>query len=673
MKTMKRVGSVATGALMLGAAMSGAVSAAIDTTGMTTDFFYDSNYNPIVQIVLGEKGMATDAVAGGNVAGVLGNLAYMEGTTSAGGSASGQVVLGISARGATGKFEQSKRNSTWIAGDSPFHDRSDGLDFDNSAVSSSTLEEYKYGEFVQYSLACDQQQRTSAGILKKGTYNNVHCLFCHTLCLGQLENPSHDMEEYIVVDYTGMKWYEDGLDRSDAEEMKLEIPSSKLKYVVELDEIPMGTIYDGTSSTKNEVDFEYRGKMILFGEEYFVKDISGTSKIYLAKGKVLDDVSSEGYTAEYMGYKFKVDHLIYSAEYQVAGILLDVEKPDGTVVQTQISKMANGIVDDIEIAGVYAEEADAVATASILVYDTTTNVVLEDGDELELGGETKDGWKVEITDGVYDGSSSPGLEASNVDVAEYDDMYGTVLENISVTYKDSHTSSNALGVDETIEFPTTYLLKFAGMRDNNYDTSPCSGAGDGNIIISTDGDSRAMISFTTDTGQRLDEVYIDMGPFDTDEMFIANGNVYEFETYDDSEVDDNQMKIELTDVLNGGTTELTASAVTSGVETLYQTAFVEAAENDVDISVTCDSNENDTDCFLAANGLSSVDILMDDSNRLYALSGATVSATGGAPGGNGTMLSIKPSVLGTTSDNQPDDATPEVKAGAQNLSKKRFK
>jgi len=106
MKTLKRVGSIATGAIMLGAAMSGAVSAAMDDTGLTQDFFYDADYNPVAQIVVGEKGMATDAVAAGNIAAVIGNLAYTSDEAQAGGSASGQVTLGISARGATGKFEQ---------------------------------------------------------------------------------------------------------------------------------------------------------------------------------------------------------------------------------------------------------------------------------------------------------------------------------------------------------------------------------------------------------------------------------------------------------------------------------------------------------------------------------------------------------------------------------------
>ena len=69
MKSMhvKQIGAMAPGAVMLGAALSGAVAAGLDTTGLTKDFFYDSDYSPLVQVVVGEKGMATDAVAAGNI------------------------------------------------------------------------------------------------------------------------------------------------------------------------------------------------------------------------------------------------------------------------------------------------------------------------------------------------------------------------------------------------------------------------------------------------------------------------------------------------------------------------------------------------------------------------------------------------------------------------------
>jgi hypothetical protein len=67
MKTLKKVGTIAAGALMVGAAIAGSASAGMDDTGLTKGFFYDAGYNPIVQIVVGEKGMATDAVAAGNI------------------------------------------------------------------------------------------------------------------------------------------------------------------------------------------------------------------------------------------------------------------------------------------------------------------------------------------------------------------------------------------------------------------------------------------------------------------------------------------------------------------------------------------------------------------------------------------------------------------------------
>ncbi|MFH0861192.1 MAG: S-layer protein, partial [Candidatus Altiarchaeota archaeon] len=378
MKSLRGIGTIATGAIMLGAALSGAVSAGLDTSGLTKDFFYDADYNPMVQIVVGEKGMATDAVAAGNIAATVGNLAYATKSTEVGvsGEAAGQVTIGVSALGATGKFKQNAASLGTLS--TAFYDDNIGLTFHTDAP------RYQPGEFISYSLACDTQQRAESGILQEATYNNVHCLFCATLCLTSLENPSHDFEESIFVDYSNMTWYEYGLYRDDAESLVLKLQKKTVDYIVDTDDVPMSLIGDDAASA---VDFEWRGKFILFGEEYYVKDIKSNDEIYLAKGKVLDDISSEGYTSEYLGYKFKIDHLIYSAEFQVAGILLDIEKPDGTVVQAQVSKMANGIVDDIEIAGIYAEEADQVATASLIVYDTTSNVKLEHGKDLEYGGE----------------------------------------------------------------------------------------------------------------------------------------------------------------------------------------------------------------------------------------------------------------------------------------------
>lgn len=606
MRTLKRVGSVAAGAVMLGAAISGAVSAGLDDTGLTEDFFYDSGYNPIVQIVVGEKGMATDSVAAGNIAAVIGNLAYTSGEAAvSGGSSSGAVVLGISARGATGKFEQSwnpSSSNTRIVkvnrnADSNYdvYNDNEGIYFNQSSGGSikgtGGIETYTRGEFVSYSLACDQQERTEAGILKKGTYNNVHCLFCQTLCLSQLENPEHEMEESIAVDYNKIMYFEDGLGKDEAEELVLKIKSKAVTYILDAGFIPMNKIETGTGTSAETIDFEWRGQFILFGEEFYVKDISGTDKIYLAKGKILDDISSEGYTSEYMGYKFKIDHLIYSAEYEVAGILLDVEKPDGTVVQTQISKMANGIVDDIEIAGVYAEEADAVATASIIVYDTTTNVLLEDGKDMEFGGEVKKYWKVTLT--------TARANATTVDVSDYESANGAgiVLSNVTIQYR----HSIELGVGEALEFPSTYKLMWDGLRTNDYVVSPCSGAGEGDILIERDEKYKMLISFTGDDGQRYNAVRMDQGPFDEGDMFIVDGAVYEYDSSEELTTDTTVRRLTLKDLLNGGkrTYDLDAIGQTTTF-TLYTYAFEDAVSNRETLTIEPDSERNDSDVYVGA-------------------------------------------------------------------------
>ena len=644
MKTLKRVGSIVAGAVMLGAAVSGAVSAGMDSTGLTKDFFYDAGYNPIVQIVVGEKGMATDAVAAGNIAAVIGNLAYKSAAaTASGGTSSGQVVLGVSAKGATGKYEQD--DSTGMinraAGSTAdFYDDNVGLDFTDLGVV-----EYERGEFVSYSLACDQQERTEAGILKKGTYNNVHCLFCETLCLSALQNPEHTMEESITVDYDKLHWYEAGLGSDDAEKLTLKMDSKAVTYNLDTGFIPMNKLTTDAAAPDNEVDFEWRGQFILFGEEFYTKNIQGNDKVYLAKGKILDDISSEGYTSEYMGYKFKIDHLIYSEEYKVAGILLDVEKPDGTVVQTQISKMANGIVDDIEIAGVYAEEADAVATASLIVYDTTTNVLLEDGKDMELGGEVKKYWKVTMTtcdadDACWD----------DVDISDYTEVgdggSGMVLENVTVQYR--HTVE--LGVGESLDFPSTYKLEFVGYRTNDFVESPCSGAGEGDIKVEREGKSRGLISFTGDDGQRYNGVYIDQGPFSRGDQFVIDGKVYEYDEASQPDNDLTTMKLTLKDLLGGGKNTYDLTSVTSdGPFTLSEYAFENAVENDDELpEITPTDNPDDTDVFIGVdNGPADITILYDGSDIYLFPNGAVSSPANAAGELDGAKIGINEAVFST--------------------------
>lgn len=531
---VKRIGTFVASTAMLGAALAAPVSAGMDMTGVDKGFFYDANLNPIVQIVVGEKGMATDAVAAGNVAATIGNLAYMEKTETFTPEyePEGQVVIETAAIGATGDYVQDDKPEENVTSGAAelliqnFFDKDEGFYF------SGGEKTYERGDFTQYALACEQQTRTEAGILLEGTYNNIHCLFCKTLCVEGLKNPSHEMKEQIIINQSKIRYYEEGLDDDDSEALKMAIEEDAIKYIVKTGYIPLEDMDISTGSTEKFADFEYRGKIIFMGKEYYVKDVEG-DKLYLAEGKVLDDITSEGYTSEFAGYKFKIDHLIYSGEYEVAGILLDVEKPDGTIVQVQISKMANGAVDDLEIAGVYAEAAGAVETASIIVYDTSTEVVLDDGADLELGGIVYEGWKVYWKD--YKGNCTDPKFDDDCDIDEYIDNDFNVLEKIQVELKEEIKGVDALEEDESLNFPSQFLLTFKGYMTGSYRDMECSG-GDDAIVLERGSDVYDLaISFTGDDGNRYDDVKVSEGPFLKGDMFILDGSVWEFSKYSEKD------------------------------------------------------------------------------------------------------------------------------------------
>ena len=538
MKSMniRKVGSILAGTAMMGAALAAPVMAGMDSSGINKGFFYDTSFSPIVKIVVGEKGMATDAVAAGNIAATIGNLAYMTKTVTPAGPSytpEGQVVITTAARGATGDYVQ----DTEIPADiGPFYDQDEGLKFSDTEDKKT----YEKGDFTTYTLSCDKQSRTEAGLLMDGTYNNVHCLFCQNLCLEGLENPSHDMKEKITIDSNKIRYYESGIGDDDVESLKMAIEKGAISYQVDTDFIPLKRIStaDCTGDTKDcYIDFEYRGKIILFGDDsYYVKDVDG-DKIYLAKAKTLNDITSEGFTSEYKGYKFKVDHLIYSAEFVVAGILLDVQKPDGSVVQVQVSKMANGVVDNLEISGVTAEEAASLQSASIIVYDLSSQVMLEDGKDLEIGGEVKKDWEVSfnrVSNCINAEVSDP--DDADCDIAEYDDMKATIpnslLRSIKVTYNADLDEDEALEKDEALLFPNNFKLTFKGYLTNDFDETPCSGAGEGNIKLERgDSPSELKVSFTGEDNSRYNEVRLDEGEFKKNELFIVNGVVYKYESY----------------------------------------------------------------------------------------------------------------------------------------------
>ncbi len=301
--------------------------------------------------------------------------------------------------------------------------------------------------------------------------------------------------------------------------------------------------------------------MLLFGEEYYVKDIEGNDKIYLAKAKVLDDVTSEGFTSEYNGYKFKVDHLIYAAEYTVAGILLDVQKPDGTIVQVQISKMANGVVDNLELSGVYAEEAAALQTASIIVYDLSSQVLLQDGEDLEIGGQVKTNWEVKFAtvNACRGGDDATDGTTNDCDHSEYDNMVpsdDSLLKSVTVTYNHDLDGDEAIGQDESLNFPNNFRLTFKGYQTNKYAASDITGQDKGGVVLQHgDENYQATLTLTGSDDQTYTNVRLDEGPFKKNQYFMMNGVVYQYYDYqkqDNSEgTTDNTVDVSLDPQISG--------------------------------------------------------------------------------------------------------------------------
>lgn len=299
-----------------------------------------------------------------------------------------------------------------------------------------------------YSCAAD-------GIYASGDYSNVYCELCRNSSQEEICNPPHSMSENILLN--------DDLINFNGSYVTLQ--ANAVTYVADTGFIPMERLSD--AATGKYVDYGYQGRIILFGEEYFVKDISGNSPVYAYKG-AQRNISSEGFLGEYNDYKFRVDSLVYSGS-EIVGINLNVEQPDQTVVQVQLTKIANGIVGGVlELAILDASEGESVKTASIIIYNTTTQVTLEDEGILEMSGETKDNWIVDL-------SIEEQPFGGNMDISCYENINTNqkVLSNITITYNESLIMAANGGF---LLLPSGYQVVSNGT--NMYATSSCTLTGD---------------------------------------------------------------------------------------------------------------------------------------------------------------------------------------------------
>ena len=564
MGKFKKICAAIGGAAIISAAIMGMVSAS--TTGLDEldkSFVYDASYNPHVQIIVGEKAAAADVVGAGDIAATIGNLAYTTGVSGANGDSVGEVKLAVKSWSMIGKYEQDIKNRiigvTDLEGSflssTPY---GSFYSTDGQLLANGTLA-YTQGMLKNYNIGC-QIDKTVADFPMKVKNCNELCYLCYDICQ-EVKHPDHEMKETINVDGTKVKYYEYGLGcDSKAESLKMKLDCGALQYTVDLGGIPVAAISDGD----NLIDSSYRGKMLFMGSnDYFVNDLSQT-QIVLAKGEKLV-ISSAGAIEptlpQLQGYRFKLLKVIQSSGKD-AGVVMEIEKPDGTTVQATASKQAgaslgrdaNGHQIQIQTFQVMGNDA------SIIAYDMATKYKLENNRK-------QDGWRVKID---KDRCNEVGIDdygIPNASEGNADRKY--CLTKLTLTQEDAQT----MNVGDTVFFPTKAVkFSFEGFKDEDFGDPTCSGGKD-KIKIETSDDRKVLLSFTTRDGQRLNNVRLDEGGYEIDELFLIGNTVYKFRGTEGIDNDENLTKLLLTDVSNANDFEVILTKLSGSFAGFNYTKF----------------------------------------------------------------------------------------------------
>ena len=454
-----------------------------------------------------------------------------------------------------GIFEQDKRTvclaNTTEAPDN-FYTGS-GVIFDGGNETIEYLDSTGNFREIKTNYVCENTKMDAirVEVLLDRDYVNNQCFLCSDICQDTVTDLEHEMYEQIAVNTDNFKYYEEGIDDDYLDEaLKLAVEGNSITYSVYADYLPPTFL---KNTDRDLVDSRYRGKMIFLGDEYFVKEWDDEEEILvLAKGaeRILDNYAYGGdFTAGDGTYEFKVHRAIFS-EDQVAGIVIDVKKPDGTEVRVVAQRSLNAVVGNVEIYVSNVATAGDFVRADVKVYDLSTEIVLEDGEWFD---DSKQLWRVEIEKVplgcVVDRLSGYGPEQTEC-YSPYTSQGGYVAdrfsdyEKVSIEYEStgmlkwvhlileaSYTEGgdfDSLGVGEKIMFPLdAFRLSYEGYKTRRFADSRCSG-GDDKIEIKKVGNHQVTISFTDDNRDRYDDVHLDSGPIMEGELFMFNGEVWEF-------------------------------------------------------------------------------------------------------------------------------------------------
>jgi len=340
------------------------------------------------------------------------------------------------------------------------------------------------GDFTAYMWCGQETTMATADLLGEESYDNVENLMGYTW-VSYTRNPYHDMEERIVVNSSRLKYYETSSPSNCSSTLRLALEPGAVSYKAYPDYIPLKRIEkdpEDTSCVESDcyMDQEYRGRMLFLGGGYYVKDIDG-STIYLANGTLLS-VASDGYSTSYKGYSFKISDYVYASSGNASGIVLDVRSPTGSVSQATITGSATTVGSALEIAALDWGTGSGWKTASIIAYDPASEIIIADGQDLILGGIAQTGWKVSLATVDYCQSADQASDGSSnyCYLPEYDDMSehaeAALLKSVSVTYDHGISGNDALHINDSLELPNGFYLKFKGYLSNGSRPVACPNA-----------------------------------------------------------------------------------------------------------------------------------------------------------------------------------------------------
>jgi len=278
---------------------------------------------------------------------------------------------------------------------------------------------------------------------KTDSYANAHRVF--NTSDDRLQNPTHHMTESILFDQSKISATGSGV----------YMQGGAVNYYTSFDYIPVPKrLLDAT--TQNCVDYAYRGKIILFGEEYYVREVAYPSYISAYKGMILDNVSNKSF-AYYGGYGFRTDEIVLDCGGEscwLSGANISVRKPTGQIFSNiTVKNYADYAIDNLIIsinALAYVPKGRPIElVSSLLIYNTSTEAVLENGYTLEMAGIVKTGWMVSLF------AQKQPFDAG-MDIAEYANIAPNqyLLKNATISY----TRPVTLNMSNYLNLPAGYKI-----------------------------------------------------------------------------------------------------------------------------------------------------------------------------------------------------------------------